>query len=470
MGLTKNTAKKVAMFLDKYLTEYDEILSGESYIDPLGMLIIWSAYGQEIFNNRVNSISNDVRNYTLNLFNHYLVRRLIQDESVRLSKRLTDVYGGKDTLFFKYACLLYLENLFVFSILMHEGKGVDSGGVLGISNGRRRWNDTEGNPRLVFSHSKQGQILVRQLGLGVSGRYKTPLLEIGYFDGNYHYHLPSAENLWQGAEQFFVGNKPLHALADLLVQHMQEMLSQNSKQPETQFNAIPESLPSAYAKAFASSGAVGKYARDYWLSVTGLDTGAAGALLTVLDKNANNKQPDDFTPQQLMALTDRTVLPPEERRKMEHIEQLEPFLANAMLLFALLTHKKSQPLQAVIERWGDFGRNEQTLPQRAQVLRDKPNLLGVVKGAARARLNALLQLADTSALSDQIQLLVDYHGRVMDERGQQPWLTQVDTGVKVHARPMRIPSEEQWPQGGWYNSYYLPQFKWLVRGYQGGAA
>lgn len=28
------------MFLDKYLTNYDDSLSGESYIDPLGMLII----------------------------------------------------------------------------------------------------------------------------------------------------------------------------------------------------------------------------------------------------------------------------------------------------------------------------------------------------------------------------------------------------------------------------------------------
>lgn len=454
------------MFLDKYLTEYDDSLGGESYIDPLGMLIIWSAYGQKIFNSRVNSISNDVRNYTLNLFNHYLVRRLIQDESVRLSKRLIDVYGGKDTLFFKYACLLYLENLFVFSIL-NAGKAVESSGVLGISNGRRRWSETGENPHLIFSRDKPGQLLVRQLGLGVSGRYKTPLLEIGYFDGNYHY-LPSAEKLWQGAEHFIADkNKPLHALADLLVEHMQEILSQNSRQPETQFKDIPEKLPSAYAKAFASSGAVGKYARDYWLSVTGLDTGAAGALLAVLDENARSKQPKDFAPQRLMALTDRTALSEEERRKMEHIEQIEPFLADAMLLFTLLTHKKSQPLQAVSERWKAFGRDEQTLPRRAQGLRDDPILLGVVKGAAGARLNALLQLADATTLSDQIRLLVDYHGRVMAERGQQPWLALDDKGIKVYVRPMRDPSEKEWPIGVWYHSYYLPQFKWLVRGYQG---
>ncbi len=458
------------MFLDKFLTEYDDSLSGESYIDPLGTLIIWSAYGQEIFNNRVNSISNDVRNYTLNLFNHYLVLRIIQDESIRLSKRLIEVYGGKDTLFFKYACLLYLENMFVFSILRHEGKGVDSAGVLGISNGRRRWNETGGNPRLIFSHDKQGQILVRQLGLGVSGRYKTPLLEIGYFDGNYHYHLPSAGTLWQGVERFIAGNKPLHALAELLVKHMQELLNQNSKQPETQFQSIPNELPSAYAKAFASSGAVGKYARDYWLSVTGLDTGAAGALLKVLDDDARSEQLEDFTPQRLMALTDRTGLPEEEFRKMAHIEQLEPFLADAMLLFTLLTHKKSQPLQAAVEHWKDFDRDEQTLPRRAQGLRDNPVLLDVVKGAAKARLNSLLQLADATDLSDQARLLVDYHGRVMTERGQQPWLTLDDKGIRVQVRPMREPSEEGWQQGVWYHSYYLPQFQWLVRGYQGGAA
>lgn len=458
------------MFLDKYLTEYDENLSGESYIDPLGLLIIWSTYGQDIFNNRVNSISNDVRNYTLNLFNHYLVRRLIDDDSVQLSKRLVDVYGGKGTLLFKYACLLYLENLFVFSILKHEGKWVDSGGVLGISNGRRRWNETEGNPLLFFSHDKNGQILVRQLGLGVSGRYKTPLMEIGFFDSNYHYHLPGADTLWQGAEQLIVGNKPLRALAGLLAEHMKTVLSQNIKQPKMQFSSIPEKLPSTFAKAFASSGAVGKYTRDYWLSVTGLDVGAAGALLVVLDENAKNELTEDFTPQRLMAQIDRTSLPEKDRRKMEHIEQLEPFLADAMLLFTLLTYKKSQSLQAVIDRWKAFDRNEKTLPHRAQGLRDSPNLLGVVKGAARARLTALLQLADAADLPGQIQLLIDYHGRVMCERGQQPWLTLVDTGVKVHVRPMRDPSEEKWPNGAWYHSYYLPQFQWLVRGYQGGAA
>jgi len=57
------------MKLTDIITEYDERISGDAYIDPLGERMIWQVFGQAIFNNRVNSISNDVRNYTLNPIN-----------------------------------------------------------------------------------------------------------------------------------------------------------------------------------------------------------------------------------------------------------------------------------------------------------------------------------------------------------------------------------------------------------------
>jgi len=47
------------MSLKMYLTEYDEDLTGDVFIEMLGALVIWSAYGQEIFQNKVNSISNE---------------------------------------------------------------------------------------------------------------------------------------------------------------------------------------------------------------------------------------------------------------------------------------------------------------------------------------------------------------------------------------------------------------------------
>lgn len=457
------------MFLDRYLTEYDDSLTGESYIDPLGSLVIWSAYGQQIFRNRVNSISNDVRNYTLNLINHYLIKRIINDESVQLSRKLRNQYGAKNTLNFKYACLLYLENLFVYSILQHESKKeVESAGVLGSSKARRSWVESDKDPKIIFTYEKPGEILVRQLGLGVSGRYKTPMMEIGYFDSSYHYNQPSALPLWQEAEQFVMDFQPLRKLADALVEHIKELVSQTTHHPSIQFSEVPEIVKAGFANAFASPAAVGRYARKFWLNVTGLDGGAAGALLWVLDKNATNNVPLDMDAQTLVENALKTELTADERLKLTHITQIEPFLSDAMLLFTMLTAKKSQPLKEVIEKWQQFGRDEHILPQRAQQLRNDTALVSVLKGTALARLQNLLQLADASTLEDQIKLLLDYHNKVMRVRGQAPWLTVDSSGlVKVHVRPMTMPKEEDWQQGEWYHSYYMPQFKSLVRGFQG---
>lgn len=457
--------------LEKYLTDYDDSLTGESNIDPMGTLVIWSAYGKKIFENRVNSISNDVRNYTLNLFNHYIVRRLIADDSVQLSRKLRDEYGSKDTLYFKHACLLYLENLFVFSILEHESnKQIDSLGVLGSSNARRLWTQSDGDHQLNFTHEKPGQILVRQLGLGVSGRYKTPLMGIGYFDKYYHYTSPSAVSLWQEAEQFVLGEPALKKLADSIITHLKDdIFSQKIRIPKILFSDVPLSLRQQFAKAFASSAAVGSYAREYWLKVTKLDTGAAGALLKVLNENAESDSPKELSAHELMDAALKKELSEEERLKMAHIAMLEPFLSDIMLIFTLLAVKKSHSLNEVITFWHEFGRDEYTLPRYAQRLRDDEGVNKVINNTtAGRRMEKLLKLSDITSLEEQISLLLDYHKALMQTRGQVPWLTKDDEQqINVHVRPFRMPAHEKWQNGDWYHSYYLPQFKSLVRGFQG---
>ncbi|SUB73592.1 Uncharacterised protein [Pluralibacter gergoviae] len=67
-----------SMYIDRFLTEYDESLTGEMNIDPLGQLVIWSSWGQAIFHSRITSIANDVRQYTLNLLHHSVIREIIR--------------------------------------------------------------------------------------------------------------------------------------------------------------------------------------------------------------------------------------------------------------------------------------------------------------------------------------------------------------------------------------------------------
>jgi hypothetical protein len=451
-------------YLDRYLTEYDDSLSTESYIDPIGTLIIWSAFGRQVFNNRINSISNDVRNYTLNLFNHFLVRKLVDDDAAALSNSLKRHYHRKDALNFKQACLVFLENLFVYSILRHEAIAeVKPAGILGISNARRNWCTAEGNPTIAFTHEPAGQILVRQLSLGVSGRYKTPLMAIGFFDNSYQYHKPAYQPQWDDAEGLVTGkpNSLLGKLEPLAYAFLAKSVSTLHHGGKLQVgDEVQENLTKAYARAFASPRAVGKYVRDFWLRRTGLDEGAAGALLQVLEEN-----PEDLPTQQVFNRALRRELLPAEKGKLEQIAELEPFLSDCALLFTLMAAERTHSIASVAAHWLRFGRDEKRLPSLAKRVTAHASLLAVKGSAAAHRLLQLQHVANAGSLNQQVRALAEYHRNVMQSRGQVSWLTVDDIGtIRVHVRTLPRPKPERWPPDAWYNDYYIPQFRSFVAG------
>lgn len=457
----------MTIFLNAYLTEYDDSLSGDSYIDPIGTLIVWSALGRQVFDDRVNSVSNDVRNYTLNLFHHHLVRRLVLTDEVQISASLRRQYGDKNALAFKQACLILLENLFVFSLLRHEGMaGVETAGVLGISKARRRWENDGEQTRLVFTHGPDGQVLVRQLGLGVSGRYKTPLMKIGFFDTNYQYHLPKFQSRWSRAEAF-IGQEG-RALAKLereVYSFLKEQLLALKHMGVIAFENVPTALSKCYAKAFGSSPVVGVYARDFWLAETGLDTGAAGALFDVLVAGLDGEADARETVERAIEHTKR----PEDRAKLEQIARVEPFLADCALLFSLMTTTREHSVETVAQAWSDaFGRGDTRLPELADRAGDIAQLSALKGTQAGSRFVELQQAARAGSTQEQVQALAKYHAKVMALRGQPAWLSIDDgTRIKVHVRTAAPPPPDHRPPGSWLNNYYLPQFNRLVKGLLG---
>lgn len=456
-------------FLDPYLTEYDKSLAPDSYIDPVGTLVIWSSFGRMVFRNRVNSVSNDVRNYTLNLFHHFLVRKLIEDHDVVLSASLKRRYHDKDVLAFKHACLIFLENLFVYSLLRREssGDGVETGGILGISNARRRWEKEQQNPELVFTHEPKGQILVRQLGLGVSGRYKTPLIEMDFLDASYQYNKPKFLPKWREAEAFITGDRKslLGRLEALLYPFLKRCVAELHHLGALHFNDdVPSNLIGAYANAFASPQVTGNYARDFWLQQTGLDHGAAGALYAVLNRNAEA----DVEPKQILEEALGEELAQEEKYKLERIARLEPFLSDFMLLFTLMAAERNHSIDDVAKHWAKYGRDANRLSKLAKPLSDFVRLPAIRDSRAANRLTKLQQVADAGDLAQQIRRLADYHGEIMRLRGQPAWLAVGENGkIQVNARTMSRPVPGTWRPGDWYNPYYIPQFRSLVLGLQG---
>lgn len=454
-------------FLSAYLTEYDDSLFGDSYIDPIGTLIVWSALGRQVFDDRINSVSNDVRNYTLNLFHHHLVRKLVLDDDVQLSTSLRRQYGDKGALAFKQACLILLENMFVFSLLRHQGMSeVETNGVLGISKARRTWEQNGEQARLLFTHTKEGQVLVRQLGLGVSGRYKTPLMKIGFFDKDYQYHLPKFQACWSRAKAFIERDgSSLAALEGEAYKFLREQLPKLKYKGEIVFENVPKTLSKSYSKAFSSSLAVGKYARDYWLVETGLNAGAAGAVFEVLVAALDGETDARGIVECAIVRTQRT----EDRAKLEQIARVEPFLSDCALLFSLMTTVREQSVETVVQAWcSAFGRDDRCLPDLAAQAGDIAQLPPLRNTEAGRRYVALQQVARAGSMQAQIQALAKYHGKVMETRGQPAWLF-IDTRgkISVHARTTPPPQPEHRLRGSWFNSYYLPQFTSFVKGLQG---
>lgn len=461
--------------LNEILTEYDETISTELNIDPLGLLVIWSSYGQNIFRRRISSISNDVRNFTLNLFNHAVIRSLIEDDVI-LGKGLSSnpAYAGrgKDSFAFKQACLIYLENAFTYAMIAAQNqKDVETTGILGISKARRRWEETQGNPRLLLSHESNAHVLVRQNSLGVSGRYKTPLVEMKFFDAAYDYALPESRPQWDKARmELLTKSKPLGHLHKLVFNHLIELLSDVRRIPERNFSDLSNELKQAFVSAFRSPAVVGAYARDFWLAITELNQGAPGALYEVLNQEwiSADQRLERQTADVFAQAASNPFLNADDKIKLKYVCILEPFLAELDLLLGVMLSAKSQSLDEATIKWKNLGRDDRTLPDRASPIKTNTAMQAQVSGTASKRLDELLTLSHDATIQQQMVNLLQYHDKVMQARGQSSWLRFLGGNqLKVDMRIRKLPAKDMRPVGSWVNHYYLPQFRHLLSGLRG---
>lgn len=466
------------MDIRTFVTDYDENLTGDSFIDPLGVRVIWSSFGELIFKRRVNSISNDVRNYTLNLINHALVRNIVNDESIQLNEAMVSDIGGKHSLAFKQACLLHLENIFTFTMVgAPPESNVDRAGVLGNNNAARFWSEETYDPPLCFSHKDKApnSILARQLGLGVSGRYKTPFMELQFFDGHYNYHLPQFTSQWSKAEALIRDNPLLSTLLREARNHLLVLIKRYTSNPNLEpvmfYSELPTSLIEAYWDALSSSKRAGQITRKFWLDITGLNTGAAGAMLKVLDIQFEEYHRDYLPAKELFFVSEEFCENELEKQKLIYVETLEPLLAETDLLFTLLRHRRKQSFNEIEDCWiNQYGRSDKTLPEAAESIRCVPELCEKVQGTAHARLIRLLSVAESQhSFGAQIEALLSYHRWVMKDRGQLPWVEMSSTeAVTVNARTTSLPDiKEAQPGHYWVNEYYIPQFINLLNGLRG---
>ena len=460
------------MYIEQFLTEYDDSLTGELNVDPLVQLVIWSYWGQNIFHSRITSIANDVRQYTLNLLHHSVLRQILVDEKLQTSGVMKGLYPKQQLHEFRVACLIHLENIYIYSMLAAEKRGVTLTGVQGINKARSKWNAANKNPQILFGHEERSELLTNQIALGTNGRYKSPMMKMHFFSTDYRYDLPESKPVWQAAEAFIRNVPELKKLHAAALTYMQlKMQASHKRDLNPFFEDIPVGLKKAYVKAFRDPKMVGDYSRIFWLQRTGLDKYAAGAIYRVLKQERLDE----------LELTDAEVFKramhqaksmPEmnesDLRVLQHISQAEPFLSLIDLMFSGLRRQSSQTLAEFRQFWQSRGLTERDLPQKAAQLLENDVLLSSLSGTPARRFQQLLALACMPSLEDQVRGLLDYHHKIMETRGQFPWLLLEGDDILLQVPPCSLREDRQ--NSDWVNRYYLPQFRHLLNGLWGHSA
>ena len=169
-------------YLENIFTEYDESLTKGLNIDPLGFQIVWTYFGQKIFQNKTTSVALDIRSYNINLFNHYIIYQIIQEnEGLSFKSLIRNEITLKEKI---EKTLIILENILIWSWFSKRDnwKDKEQAGLLGTYKALSLWKDK--NIYVVDFNEKDFskiEVLKSQRALGVSGRYKGPFRAMSFF-------------------------------------------------------------------------------------------------------------------------------------------------------------------------------------------------------------------------------------------------------------------------------------------------
>lgn len=440
--------------MKNFFTIPDNDLFLESSIDPMGLRVIWTYYAHKVFNNKLTTIANDIRVYSINLLHHCIVYELFQDRANinALSQNFKNTRPHKGIeREIKQGMLICLENIAILSFLEKESENTnefDISGIPGSYNGRIKLND--GNP-IYLAIDRKEEILKNQVNLGMAGRYIGPMREIGLFKKGLIYNDSEMNRL------LVIFNSDVHYLK--LKDKLKELLlyifnsKNNNKRPEILFTELKRKyslwnpIRDEYAHCFGKR-KVWHNLRKYFLDNLGLNKGAAGAIYDSIDvKMYEGEIPGkDF---RLIFSKAATICTDNlEKGKIEDIIKIAPVLSH--IEYAL--RKLADPGTDSIEQASKDLRviKENVHNQMVQLIQIKNNELVRLK-------NAFLKSDD---LNKWIKGVVDYHKDIMDKRGGQAWLSVNEEDKIKHLFAPLLDEDykvakDYMASGFWYHHYYL---------------
>lgn len=446
--------------LDNIFTDYDESIFSDGSIDPMGLRIIWTSIGSKIFHNKLNTISTDIKFYTLNLFHHYLLQKCISEEEDNVSKLIRKKpYFNKSDLF--EGLVIFLENVLINAAYNHKDSSIAVPGINKLNNLKN--NDSRRSSVEKITVSRDKGILVRQYSLGIHGRHKGPFLQMNIFNENAEdiYNNPI---VWNEAAEIFKSSPWKEAEIELVDLIKKKLLNSNTKSGSFIEYKVDEVLTPSLEKRFVALLKKEIYVADkiksFWLNRLGLNQDTAGTLYQVY----LNEIPNGIDYQNIIV----NAYSESADDYLGAINAIEPFLTLVdkciNRLLSRTTVMIDDDLKNFIGNW--LKDNEVDMDKIKPYLR-----VQFVNQEAINRLQKLLEIYSNALKANKpaenfIIKLIKYHQDIMRSRGNLNWVSiGADNKIAVH-KSIYISDKDLdvLKSKKWINSYYLPTVDSLHKG------
>jgi hypothetical protein len=437
--------------ISDYFTDPDPRISGTIQTDPMGLEVVWTGFSTNIFAGRINSISNDLRAYTINLFHHWIIfqiRSRPSDSWWRPSARARFQRGEHPG--FSRELLVLLEKFLLIAFARRTNPGDENlQGLIGLSNARNKLGANKGAYRYLL-HRNDGEIVVRQSQLGFSGRYRTSFTNYLHLLDPVTGHPVDTPQAWEEIKVLFK-RKPYRSLTDKLLKTVQNLLD-SGRDTCTQEDLEP-GLEESYVSAFASRPQLERDFGAFWWSRLALHEGHSRWLWEALAAYP----PMEFVPPEGLYINAMRLgeASGDEAGTIElgRICAVEPLLSRVAYLFDGLRQRElvdlDQAVGWVIRQFGPY-------PLSSVAPTDLEDLTRALKGEGQTRVARLLAMAQQDAEVVILQIL-EHHRAVSVYRDVATWV-ELREG-RLHRRMPLAPGSLQYPPPNvWRHPYYATPF------------
>lgn len=443
-------------------TEFDESIFSDGSIDPMGLRIIWTALGNNIFKNKLNTISTDIRLYTLNLFHHNIIQSY-QDKFRNKIINLTGKSPYSNTVDLYNGIIIFLEFILAHAarnINEKYGTSISVPGVSKLSNIMAE-NPNDARAQFLLVNSEKG-ILIRHILLGIHGRHKGPFRQMQIFSAADYY---SNRAQWQEAGKLF-SDKPWKELHQQLTDIIAKYIFENNRKKEGYIYApadevLNDDLVTKYANVLKNETFKDEALIEYWEKQLGLREGAANLLFEELVKARDKEQYEII----IRAASEKGM--PEDNRYIKAICSIESFISRMEKVSQRLLNRGTTSIDDTLEAFllNSLKDDNIDLSEIKTYLTEE-----FLSHEALRRTTELYHIYLTCKQKNDaaclVQQLIDYHKKIMGSRGNLPWLSFGSRDNITQHRSFVFSDNylASLADNRWVNDYYLSTVLSLYNG------